>query len=38
MVIKEIEVREKGVTDINKSLEIREKGMIIHLTNRRDKK
>jgi hypothetical protein len=34
MEIKEIEVREKGITDISKNLEIKEKGMIIHLTNR----
>jgi hypothetical protein len=34
MEIKEIEIREKGTTDISKNLEIKEKGMIIHLTNR----
>ncbi|MGD0757212.1 MAG: hypothetical protein ABR927_19375 [Bacteroidales bacterium] len=34
MEIKEIEIREKGTTDISKNLEIKEKGMIIHLTIR----
>jgi len=38
MEIKEIEVKEKGITDINKNPEIKEKGITIHLTNRKDKK
>jgi hypothetical protein len=34
MEIKEIEVKEKGITDISKNLEIKEKGITIHLINR----
>jgi hypothetical protein len=38
MEIKETEVREKGVTDINKNIEIKETEITIHTTNSKNKK
>lgn len=34
----DIEVKEKGITDITMNIEFRENGITIHLTNRIDKK
>jgi hypothetical protein len=38
MEIKETEVREKGVTDISKNIEIKEIEITIHSTNSKNKK